>query len=135
MSTTAVQTDNGRDRAPARQGGDADTSRALTPRVDVSEDDTGITLLADLPGVARDQLALNVEGDTLLIEGSVDASAPGGLEAVHAEVRLPRYRRAFTLSRELDASRIEAQLKDGVLKLRIPKQAHAQPRRIQVNAG
>ncbi|MFG6431130.1 Hsp20/alpha crystallin family protein [Roseateles sp. LYH14W] len=135
MSNPAVQTDNSRGRAPARQGGDADAQRALTPRVDVSEDDTGITLLADLPGVPREQLELRVEADTLHIEGSVEAVAPADMEAVHAEVRLPRYRRAFTLSRELDASRIEAQLKDGVLRLRIPKQAHAQPRRIEIAAG
>lgn len=135
MSTNAVQTDTGRDRSPARAGAEGDGTRALVPRVDVSEDDTGITLLADLPGVARDQLELRVEADTLLIEGAIDAAAPGGLEAVYAEVRLPRYRRSFTLSRELDASRIEAQLKDGVLRLRIPKQAHAQPRRIPVTAG
>jgi HSP20 family protein len=138
MSTHAVQTDNGRGHAPARTGAggaDGDHQRAKTPRVDVSEDDTGITLLADLPGVAREQLELRVEADTLHIEGSVEAAAPGGLEAVYAEVRLPRYRRSFTLSRELDASRIEAQLKDGVLSLRIPKQAHAQPRRIEVSAG
>jgi HSP20 family protein len=135
MSNQAVQTDNSAGRTPARQGGDADAQRALTPRVDVSEDDTGITLLADLPGVPREQLELRVEADTLHIEGSVDAAAPADMEAVHAEVRLPRYRRAFTLSRELDASRIEAQLKDGVLRLRIPKQAHAQPRRIEISAG
>ncbi|MGQ3051656.1 MAG: Hsp20/alpha crystallin family protein [Roseateles sp.] len=135
MSTNAVQTDNGRGRAPARNGADGESQRAMTPRVDVSEDDTGLTLLADLPGVAREQLELRVEADTLHIEGAVDAAAPGGLEAVYAEVRLPRYRRSFTLSRELDPSRIEAQLKDGVLKLRIPKQAHAQPRRIEIAAG
>lgn len=132
MSHTAVQTTP---RTPAQGGTETDNLRALTPRVDVSEDDTGITLLADLPGVAREQLELRVEGDTLHLEGAVGALAPGDLEAVYAEVRLPRYRRAFTLSRELDASRIEAQLKDGVLTLRIPKQAHAQPRRIEVTAG
>lgn len=134
MSNQAVQTTD-RNRTPARTGSESDASRALTPRVDVSEDDTGITLLADLPGVGREQLELHVEGDTLLIEGNVDAVTPTGLEPVYAEVRLPRYRRAFTLSRELDASRIEAQLKDGLLRLRIPKQAHAQPRRIEVRAG
>ena len=57
------------------------------------------------------------------------------LQSVYAEVRVPRYRRIFTLSRELDPSRIEANLKDGVLNLRIPKQEHAQPRRIEVRAG
>jgi len=109
--------------------------RAVLPAVDVYEDEGGITLLADMPGVPREQLELKVEGDALSIEGGVRQLTPDGLEAVYAEVRVPRYRRTFTLSRELDSSRIDANLKDGVLTLRIPKQAHAQPRRIEVQAG
>jgi HSP20 family protein len=109
--------------------------RAVLPAVDVFEDAAGITLLADLPGVPRDELELKVEGDSLLIEGAVRTPTPDGLQAVYAEVRVPRYRRSFTLSRELDTGRIEANLKDGLLTLRIPKQAHAQPRRIAVSAG
>jgi len=111
------------------------SQRAVPPAVDVFEDESGITLLADMPGVPRDQLELKVEGDALSIEGSVGAMGPDNLEAVYAEVRVPRYRRTFTLSRELDSSRIDASLKDGVLTLRIPKQAHAQPRRIQIQAS
>jgi HSP20 family molecular chaperone IbpA len=117
------------------QPADQDTERAVSPAVDVFEDVSGITLLADMPGVPRDRLELKIEGDTLSIEGSVQAPTPEGLEAVYAEVRVPRYRRSFTLSRELDTARIDASLKDGVLTLRIPKQAHAQPRRIAVTAG
>lgn len=109
--------------------------RAVLPPVDVFEDASGITLLADMPGVPKEQLELKVEGDALLIEGGVQPHTPDGLEAIYAELRAPRYRRSFTLSRELDTSRVEASLKDGVLKLRIPKQAHAQPRRITVTAG
>jgi len=111
------------------------TGRAVTPAVDVIEDDSGITLRADMPGVPRDQLELRVEGDTLLIEGKVQPQAPAGLEAVYAEFRASRFRRTFTLSRELDSARVDANLKDGVLTVRIPKQAHAQPRRIAVNAA
>jgi HSP20 family protein len=118
-----------------RTGAEQEQQRAVLPAVDVFEDAGGITLLADLPGVQKDQLELKVEGDALLIEGTVRPLAPEGLEAVYAEVRVPRYRRSFTLSRELDTARIEANLKDGVLTLRIPKQAHAQPRRIAVSAG
>ena len=109
--------------------------RAVLPAVDVYEDESGITLLADMPGVPRDRLELKVEGDALSIEGNVRAPTPEGLEPVYAEVRVPRDRRTFTLSRELDSARIDASLKDGVLTLRIPKQAHAQPRRIDVQAG
>ena len=116
-------------------GNEHEDERAVLPAVDVFEDSAGITLLADMPGVPKEQLELKVEGDALRIEGPVQAPTPEGLEAVYAEVRVPRYRRSFTLSRELDTTRIEANLKDGVLTLRIPKQAHAQPRRIAVTSG
>lgn len=118
-----------------RTADEQDLQRAVLPAVDVFEDASGITLLADMPGVPKEQLELKVEGETLLIEGGVQPRTPDGLEAIYAEVRVPRYRRSFTLSRELDTTRIEANLKDGVLSLRIPKQAHAQPRRITVTAG
>src|SRR5689334_4974493 len=115
-----------------RRPASTDDTRALLPRVDVLEDDTGLTLRADLPGVPRDKLELKVEGDTLQIEGAISLQTPEGLEPVYAELRLSRYRRRFTLSRELDAAHIDAKLADGVLTLRIPKHAHAQPRRIEV---
>lgn len=116
---------------PAR----AQDTAALTPRVDVLEDETGITLYADLPGVAKDALEIKVEGDSLQIEGAISAATPQGMEATYAEIRTPRFRRAFTLSRELDTNRVEANLKDGVLKLRIPKYAEAQPKRIAVKVA
>jgi HSP20 family molecular chaperone IbpA len=121
-------------QTPVRSN-DAQSQRAVLPAVDVFEDPTGITLLADMPGVPKDRLEVKVEADTLSIEGEVVAHTPEGLEAVYAELRVPRYRRTFTLSRELDTSKVEANLKDGVLTLRIPKQAHAQPRRIEVRAN
>ena len=105
---------------------------ALLPPVDVIEDASGITLYADMPGVPRERLHLQVEGDTLTIEGELALSVPEGMEASHAEVNLARYRRVFTLSRELDAGKVNAKLEHGVLTLRIPKAEHAQPRRIEV---
>ena len=119
----------------SHQGASQEPQRAVPPAVDVFEDAAGITLLADMPGVQREQLELKIEGDALLIERGVQALTPEGMEAIYAEVRVPRYRRSFTLSRELDTARIEAHLKDGVLNLRIPKFEHAQPRRIDVAAG
>ena len=108
---------------------------ALTPPVDVIEDSGGITLYADLPGVSRDKLGLHVASDTLTIEAASDLSVPEGLESSHTEVGLGRFRRVFTLSKELDTSAISAELKQGVLKLRIPKAQHAQPRRIEIQAS
>lgn len=108
---------------------------SLMPPVDVVEDAAGITLYADLPGVPKDKLNLQVEADTLTIEGEVAIPTPDGLEASYAEVGLPRYRRVFTLSKELDATKVSAELNQGVLKLRIPKAEHAKPRRIEIQAG
>lgn len=105
---------------------------ALLPPVDVHEDASGITLHADLPGVTKDRLELRIEADTLTIEGEVALNLPDGMEATHVEVQLPRYRRVFTLSKELDAEQVQAALRHGVLTLRIPKAPHAQPRRIEV---
>jgi len=105
---------------------------AVLPPVDVIEDATGITLYADLPGVGKEQLNLRVEADTLTIEGEVVLNAPEGLQASHAEVQLPRYRRVFSLSKELDPDKIAAELAHGVLTLRIPKAEHAQPRKVQI---
>jgi HSP20 family molecular chaperone IbpA len=108
---------------------------ALLPPVDVVEDATGITLYADLPGVPRDRLQLRVDGDQLAIEADMALTVPEGMAATHAEVGLSRYRRTFTLSKELDAAKVNAELQHGVLRVRIPKAEHAQPRKISVQVS
>lgn len=108
---------------------------ALRPPVDVLEDAAGITLLADMPGVPRDRLKLQIDGDQLHIEGDMALPVPAGMNPQHAEVRQATYRRAFTLSRELSPDRITAELNQGVLRVRIPKAEHAQPRRIAVQVA
>ena len=110
-------------------------TRPVAPAVDIFEDASGITLLADMPGVSRDSLDIRLDGDTLAVEGRVELDLPQEMRALWAEMQIPRFRRAFTLSRELDAARIEASLKDGVLRLRVPKAAHAKPRRIEVSTA
>ena len=105
------------------------------PPVDVIEDSTGITLRADLPGVPKDRLKLQVEAHTLTIEGEVSIPTLETMEATYVEVGVPRFRRVFTLSKELDTSKVSAELKHGVLSLRIPKAEEAQPRRIEIKVG
>ena len=107
----------------------------MIPPVNVIEDSAGITLYADLPGVPKDRLDLHVEGDTLTLEGELSLATPADMEATHIEVGLPRYRRMFTLSKELDAAKVSAEFSHGVLKLRIPKAEHAQPKRINVTVA
>jgi HSP20 family molecular chaperone IbpA len=108
---------------------------AIRPRVDVHEDAEGITLLADLPGVSNERLQVQVDRDTLTIEGSAEFSMPEGMQALHAEVRSRDYRRSFALSNELDTGAIRASLRDGVLELRIPKRAEVKPRRIEIQVA
>jgi HSP20 family protein len=117
---------------PSDKAAAASDELVLLPPVDVIEDSTGITLYADLPGVPKDRLNVRVEGDTLLMDADLVLTAPQGMEASHAEVQRTHYRRAFTLSRELDPDKVAAEFSQGVLRLRIPKAAHAQPRRITV---
>jgi HSP20 family molecular chaperone IbpA len=135
--TDLATTQRGRSEVSEGDSGrnESGSQHAAIPAVDIFEDAGGITLLADMPGVSRDNLDVRLDGDSLAIEGKVNITMPDGMRALWAEVNVPRFRRTFTLSRELDASRIEANLKDGVLSLRIPKQAHAQPRRIAVQTG
>lgn len=118
-------TDAKKPEAPAKDA-------TLMPPVDVIEDANGITLYADLPGVPKDRLHIQVEAETLTLEGEIVLTVPEGMEATHAEVSLPRYKRVFTLSKELDADQVAAEFNQGVLKLRIPKAAHLQPRRVEI---
>jgi len=117
------------------QGARPYTDGALMPPVDVIEDSNGITLYADLPGVSRDKLNLQVEARTLTIVAELDLALPQELQASHPEVAFGRFHRSFTLSQELNPEKVAAELSNGVLKLSIPKAEHAKPRRIAVRAA
>jgi HSP20 family molecular chaperone IbpA len=122
---------NAANRGQAPAAANAETP-SIAPAVDVFENENGITLRADLPGVAKENLHVGVEGDQLTIEGRVTLGENAGLEPVDAEVRVAHYRRTFVLSRDLDTGKIEAAMKNGVLTLAIPKAEQAKPRRIPV---
>jgi len=111
---------------------EAEARAAVVPAVDVVEDEDGISLRADLPGVSKESLEIHVEGETLTIAGRMSLGEAKKLDSVYAEVRVASYRREFVLSRDLDTSRIDATIKDGVLQLRVPKLERARPRRIPV---
>ena len=119
----------------AQSNGGRYSDAALMPPVDVIEDASGIKLYADLPGVSRDKLNLQIEIGTLTIDAEIDLNLPEGLQSSHTEVGLGRFHRTFTLSSELDTEKVTAELADGVLTLRIPKAEHAKPRRIEVSAA
>ena len=107
----------------------------LLPPVDITEDAGGITLTADLPGVDQSELSLGIDGRTLTLDAPLRLGEANSLVSVYAEVRANRYRRSFELSSELDTTKVDASLKDGVLTLRLPKLEQAKPRRIEVKVG
>jgi HSP20 family molecular chaperone IbpA len=107
----------------------------LRPAVDIFETDDGITLRADMPGVSKDRLNVRVDGANLLVEGRIGISPQDQLQALYADVRAAVYRRNFMLSNEFEADKIDANLEDGVLTVRIPKRAELRPRRIEVRTS
>lgn len=107
----------------------------FTPSVDIFENDTEIVLLADMPGVKTQDLNIDLRDNTLTLDGGVEPYETSGEEAVMMEYEVGKYFRKFSLSEVIDQEKIDAQLKDGVLRLTLPKVEKATPRTITVQAG
>ena len=106
----------------------------FTPAVDIFETDKEITLLADMPGVKAGDLNIDLREDVLTLNS--DVKAPEGADEVDVirEYRTGKYYRQFTLSQVIDQAKIDAELRDGVLRLRLPKVEAATPRKIAVKS-
>ena len=109
------------------------TESVLRPPVDIHETADELVLRADMPGVTRERLEVRVDGNNLLIEGTIGLAPQEAMTALHADVRSTIFRRQFTLSNELDTANIAASLQHGVLTLKLPKRAESKPRRIAVS--
>jgi HSP20 family molecular chaperone IbpA len=107
----------------------------FTPAVDIFETEKDITLLADMPGVKADSLNIDLHENVLSLDGDVQSPQGGDEMDVFREYRTGKYYRQFTLSQVIDQSKIEAAMKDGVLRLRLPKVEAATPRKIAVRSG
>src|SRR4051812_17883732 len=107
--TAKSQTAESRSSAPDARRSKGPES-VLRPPVDIQETDGALILRADMPGVARDRLEVRVDGNTLLIEGTIGVAPQDQMAALFADVRSTTYRRQFALSNELESSRIEANL-------------------------
>ncbi len=118
--------------------GSAEQTRAgvfFTPDVDIFETEAALTLLADIPGVVPEDLNIDLRENTLTISGEVLQIEGAGEEDVMIEYETGKYFRQFSLSEVIDQSKIDAQLKDGVLRLTLPKVEKATPRKITVKTG
>ncbi|MCD6570015.1 MAG: Hsp20/alpha crystallin family protein [Deltaproteobacteria bacterium] len=108
--------------------------RTFTPRVDICESGSDIVVFADMPGVNEGSANITLERGILTIEGFVEPNKLEGYDLAYAEYDVGDYYRIFTLSDAIDQDRIEASIKDGVLKLILPKAEPAKARKISVKA-
>jgi len=108
-------------------------SPIFVPKVDIFEDKDALTLVIDMPGVPNEGLRVNLENNELSVYGKVNVEAPG--EEVYSEFSVGDYSRSFLVSEYIDREKIDATLKDGVLRLRLPKVEAVKPRKIDIKAG
>lgn len=106
--------------------------RTFRPNVDIREDADGLTVTADMPGARREDIDVQFENGTLTLHGKVRPRQEEGTSWLLAEYDVGDFYRSFTVSEMIDASRISAEYKDGVLTLRMPKVEAAKPRKIEV---
>jgi HSP20 family protein len=111
------------------------TGPVYSPAVDIFENDSAITLLADMPGVKASDLAIDLRENVLTLTGRVTAHRTAKESNVLSEYRPGTFVRQFTLSETIDQPKIDAQLTDGVLRLELPKVEKARPRQITVRSS
>lgn len=114
---------------------DAFATDTAWPRTSVFEDEDGLTLVADVPGLREGDLELSLDKDVLSLSGERKLAVPEGHTVHRQERRGTRFQRQFTLPYKVAAEGLSAELKDGVLTVKLPKAAEAKPRKIAVKAG
>ena len=130
--TQALQTREARDVATTEA---TRPGVLLTPPVDIFEDPNAITVLADMPGVERSHLKIDLHDGVLTITGHAVAREGSNEIAVLNEYPTGTFQRSFTLSEAIDQEQIRATLKHGVLRLWLPKVERAKPRQIAIQTG
>ncbi len=132
MAEKTIATPEIQQKAPMAEG-TRTRERYITPPVDIYETPEGLVVMADLPGVTRENLEVRVENNLLTIRGHSCHIAPE--TPVYREYEFVHFFRQFELTAKIDTAKITAELKHGVLLLHLPKVAEAQPRKIEVAVG
>jgi len=127
-----MTTENVNTKADPRNG-EKGQHRAVAPPVDIYENEDKLVIVADMPGVAKDDVHIHFEKGQLTFGGKRTDVASGTLLA--AEYTPHDFERVFALPQGIDAERISAELDSGVLRILLPKSAALKPRRIEVKAG
>jgi len=107
--------------------------RYVAPAVDIFEEDEYLIVVADIPGADKESVQVNVENGILTIEAAAQSCAKG--EPVYREYEMMNFYRQFELSEKVDVDKISAELKNGVLALKLPKVEKAKPKQIQVKVS
>jgi HSP20 family protein len=115
---------------PAKTSATART-RTVVPRADIWQTEDGAHLAIELPGVSKENLDLRIENDRLIVSATPESAVPDG-RARHLEWRPSAFERAFVLTDDADRDAIDAQLKNGLLTVTIPRRAEKRPRSIDV---
>ncbi len=115
---------------------DDDSFGAWVPSVDVFEKGDDLVIRAELPGVQREEIGIDIDDGTLTLQGERkrDQEMEDG-KTFRVERSFGRFTRRFDLPKTVDPSKISAQYKDGVLEIRLPKMEEAKPRKIQIQAA
>jgi HSP20 family protein len=107
----------------------------IPPLIDIHEAPDGLILEADLPGASSEGLTVQLEDNVLSLRANAVSPAPEGVRAIHEEFRAGEFQRSFILSDDVDRERISAELKNGVLKLTLPRVDRAKTRRIEIKSS
>ncbi len=132
MSTEMTQAAT---KTPAQAPETTAGGRIYRPLTDIIETDQGVSMMIEIPGVGPDDAEITLENRVLTIRGKVRPTQPESLQLVYAEYGEGDFERSFTLSEDFDPDRIEAELRNGVLTLTLPKAPEAQPRKIAVKGS
>ncbi|WP_272001852.1 Hsp20/alpha crystallin family protein [Roseovarius sp. ZX-A-9] len=112
-----------------------ETGPFYRPATDIIEKGDKVTVVIDMPGVAPENVDVSVENRSLTVRGTIDTPAPEGYRRVYAEYAPGTFERAFSLPETIDADKIDATLRDGVLTLSLSKSEAAKPKQIEVKAA
>ena len=125
------------EKRPEAQGVEMAQDRPVfVPATDIFEREDAVMVVCDVPGVDEKDVDVSLENDVLTITATQEVQEPDSkLELLHRGYRTGIWRRSFTLTADVDATKIRAQIANGVLSVVLPKAEAAKPRRIQVEAG
>jgi HSP20 family protein len=107
-------------------------ARAFLPTTDIFEAQDALTVVMEMPGVAKERIDVGLENNVLSVYGEIDFSKYENLQPIYTEYNIGHYRRRFNLSSAIEGEKISASMNDGVLTLTLPKAEAAKPRKISI---